>query len=149
MTEPKNPQPQHQPPAQGPKEPQPRPGQGQGQHPHNIEDDGPQPGQENPQVKQNAAAMANGLMALDETIRTQLKLAGPPGSGLFMLLDNLAHSTLGTKRSAFPQALDVHYGRQQAPAPGVPGASPPGPLPGAGRGQSPHANSSAPLGPNN
>lgn len=95
-----------------------------------------------------AAGCNSGLAALDETIRRELKIAGPPGSGLFMLLDNLAVSTLGTKRSAFPTPASNNpgdYYRQQAPLPGVPGTSPPGPLPGAGAGQSPNANSSAPL----
>lgn len=102
------------------------------------------------------AAIIKGLAQLDATIRTQLQLAGPPGSGLYTLLDNLAVSTLGCSRTSYP--TDPPQGTQgQASAaprsdpnfgPGVPGTSPPGPLPGAGRGQAPNAASSAPLGPN-
>lgn len=108
------------------------------------------------------AAIGKGLAQLDASIRTQLQLAGPPGSGLYTLLDNLAVSTLGCSRTSYP--TDTPQGNappatqsgssSAAPrsdpnfGPGVPGTSPPGPLPGAGRGQAPNAASSAPLGPN-
>lgn len=94
-------------------------------------------------------ACLSGLKALDEHIRTSLKLAGPEGSGLYTLLDNLSVQTLGTRRSAFPTPAanpPGNYYRQQDAAPGVPGTSPPGPLPPSNQmGQGPGANSSAPL----
>lgn len=102
------------------------------------------------------AAIGKGLAQLDASIRTQLQLAGPPGSGLYTLLDNLAVSTLGCSRTSYPTDTPpaTQAGSSAAPrsdpnfGPGVPGTSPPGPLPGAGRGQAPNAASSAPLGPN-
>lgn len=96
-----------------------------------------------------------GLVALDATIMSQMQISGPPGSGLFMLLDNLAVSTLGCTRTAYPTApaptgAPGTPGARSDPSnpnfgPGVPGTSPPGPLPGAGRGQAPNAASSQPL----
>lgn len=113
----------------------------------------PQPPQRDPKAeaqKQAAQSIGGALMQLDEHIRTSLKLSGGPGTGLFTLLDNLSNQNLGTPRSAFVSPLTNNpgdYYRQQAPLPGVPGSSPPGPLPGAGRGQAPGASSSGPLQP--
>ena len=48
------------------------------------------------------ASLMDGLIALDKVIRDATTPTGAEGSGLYMLLDNLAVSSLGIPRSSFP-----------------------------------------------